>query len=210
MEKYPKIETLLKRDTATFGVIDGEWCLPEFEYLKNNAWLFTEKIDGTNVRVAWLPKESGDFELRFGGRTDNAQMPTFLLSKLQDLFNEFDWATNFPDGIVLYGEGYGAKIQKGGGNYIANGVDFALFDIKIGDWWLKRNDVEGIANNLSIKCVPIVGEGTLKEAIKFMCDGLQSTYGSFPMEGLVVKPKVDLFARNGQRLIGKIKTGDFK
>ena len=38
----------------------------------------------------------------------------------------------FPDGAaVLYGEGYGAKIQKGGGNYRAD-QDFVLFDVRVG------------------------------------------------------------------------------
>lgn len=210
MKEYSKIETLLNRDKITFGVIDGEWRLPEFEYLKDNIWLFTEKIDGTNIRVGWQPKENGEYELRFGGRTDNAQVPTFLLNKLQDLFVEFDWAGQFPEGVILYGEGYGAKIQKGGGNYIAGGVDFALFDVRVGEWWLRRDDVEGIADALGIRCVPIIGEGVLGEAIDLVRRGVQSTYGAFSMEGLVVKPKVDLFARNGQRLIGKIKREDFK
>lgn len=210
MEKYPKIETLLNRDMQTFGVIDGAWRLPEFEYLRDNVWVFTEKIDGTNIRVGWQPKENGEYELRFGGRTDNAQIPTFLLNHLQDLFSEFDWGADFPDGVVLYGEGYGAKIQKGGGNYISNGVDFALFDVKIGEWWLRRDDVEGVASKLGIKCVPIVDEGILREAIRVVQNGLGSTYGDFPMEGLVVKPAVDLYARSGRRLVGKIKREDFK
>lgn len=79
MLEYPKIETLLNRDPKTFKVIEGQWRLPEFAYLADAEWLFTEKIDGTNVRIQW---EEG--VLRFGGRTDNAQMPTVLLAELQD------------------------------------------------------------------------------------------------------------------------------
>jgi len=210
MKEYPKIETLLNRDKATFGVIDGEWRLPEFEYLRDNIWLFTEKIDGTNIRIGWEADDIGEFRLLYSGRTDNAQMPTFLLNKLHELFRDYDWAGQFPDGVTLYGEGYGAKIQKGGGNYIADGVAFALFDVKVGEWWLRADDARGIADTLGIQCVPFVGEGTLGQAVKMMRDGLKSAYGAFLMEGLVVKPKVDLFTRRGQRLIGKIKTKDFK
>ena len=45
-------------------------------------------------------------------------------------------------------------------------VNFILFDIKIGNTWLKREDLEDIACQLGIIIVPIVGKGTIKEAIK--------------------------------------------
>jgi len=209
MEEYPKIQSIFKRDEKTHKFIEGQFSLPEFEYLKDNVWVFTEKIDGTNVRVGWLSDEKGEYKLRYGGRTENAQMPTFLMAKLQELFDEFDWASQFPDGIVLYGEGYGAKIQKGGGNYIPTGVDFILFDIKIGDWWLKREDVEGIAQLLGIRVVPIVGEGKLDDAVLGIKKGVPSTFGDFLAEGMVLRPKVELKTRSGHRIITKIKHRDF-
>jgi len=209
MEEYHKIQSIFKRDEQTHKFIEGKWSLPEFEYLKDNLWVMTEKIDGTNIRVAWEEKPSGEYELRFGGRTDNAQIPTFLLSKLQDLFSDFDWAGQFPDGVTLYGEGYGAKIQKGGGNYIPDGVDFILFDVKIGSWWLRREDVEGIADKIGVKCVPIVCRGTIAEAIDIVKDGLKSTFGEFTAEGLVLKPEIDLFTRSGYRIVTKLKGKDF-
>lgn len=58
MIEYPKIETLFDRDEVTHKVIVGKWRLPEFEYLQNNNWSFTEKIDGTNVRVMWDKEKS--------------------------------------------------------------------------------------------------------------------------------------------------------
>jgi len=209
MEEYPKIQSVFKRDEKTHKFIDGDWSLPELEYLKDNVWIFTEKVDGTNVRVAWQPKPNGEYELRFGGRTDNAQMPTFLLSRLQDLFNEFDWAGQFPDGVLLFGEGYGAKIQKGGDNYISDGVDFILFDVKIGHWWLRREDVEGIAQSLDVKVVPILGEGKLDDAVAGIKRGIQSTFGDFLAEGMVLRPKVELKFRNGNSIITKLKHKDF-
>ena len=55
MEKYHKIMTVFKRDPETKykTLLMGEWALPEFEYLCCNPWVFTEKIDGTNIRVNW-------------------------------------------------------------------------------------------------------------------------------------------------------------
>lgn len=27
--------------------------MSEFDYLKDNTWIFTEKVDGTNIRIMW-------------------------------------------------------------------------------------------------------------------------------------------------------------
>jgi len=207
MNKYPKIESLFKRDEA-YKFIEGEFRSPEIEYLKDNIWFFTEKIDGTNIRVLW----DGIKNVEFKGRTDNASLPGFLFKKLMELFPVDKFNTNsqaFPP-MCLYGEGYGAKIQKGGGNYIPDGVDFILFDILIDNWWLERENIEGIAENLEIQCVPIVGEGTIQDGINLIKNKLTSTFGDFLAEGIVLKPKVTLFARNGGRIITKLKHKDFK
>ena len=93
-------------------LIEGEWTLPEFEYLAGNAWTFTEKVDGTNIRVIF--KDSG---VTFGGRTEDAQIPAKLVERLNERFLPMvaKLGEVFVDGAaVLYGEGYGAKIQKGG------------------------------------------------------------------------------------------------
>ena len=213
MIEYTKIQTIFKRDMSVKGapIIPGAYTMPEFEYLKDNVWVFTEKVDGTNVRVAW------DGEQRvFGGRTDNAQKSTFLLSHLQQLFPDREaFVQHFPlvlgsqTDVILFGEGYGAKIQKGGGNYIPNGVGFILFDVLVGDWWLRREDVEDVAAHFGLRTVPIVGDGTLADATKMVQDGFLSAWGNFPAEGLVLRPKVELRTRAGHRLITKLKTRDF-
>lgn len=132
MEEYPKIQSLFKRDDRTHKFIEGEWALPEFEYLKDNLWRATEKIDGTNIRIDWNAQTQ---VVLLGGKTDNAQMPAFLLSRLQVLFPREKFLALYPElSMTLYGEGYGAKIQKGGGNYIPDGRDFALFDVLIDGW----------------------------------------------------------------------------
>ena len=207
MKEYPKIQSIFKRDERTHKFIEGEYALSEFAYLENNLWEATEKIDGTNIRVGW------DSELQtvtFGGRTDNAQTPTFLLAKLQLLFPKEKFLALYPElSMTLYGEGYGAKIQKGGGNYIADGCNFALFDVFIGYWWLYRDDVEDIASHLGIECVPLVGNCVLQGAIGWIKDGLTSAYGNFQAEGMVLKPTVGLKDRRGHRIMTKLKHKDF-
>ena len=206
MREYPKIQSIFKRDEKTHKFIEGQWSLPEFEYLQNNQWIFTEKVDGTNIRIIW------DLEtVRFGGKTENAQIPAFLVSKLQDLFPVEKFQKYlYESSLCLYGEGYGARIQKGGGNYKADGVDFVLFDVLIDEWWLKREDVEDIASKLGIETVPIEYRGTIHDAIALIkSNSLYSKWGNFLMEGLVLRPEVELFTRNKQRIITKLKHKDF-
>lgn len=205
MKPYPKIESLFKRDDK-FKFIEGEYRLPEFEYLADCAWLFTEKLDGTNVRVMW----DGE-KVRFGGRTDKAQMPVFLYDKLVEMF-PVDKFKDY-DPMCLYGEGYGARIQKGGGNYIPDGVSFILFDVLIGDWWLKWEDIRDVGNKLGIDVVVAYYEGLvgkpLNEAVKMVKGYLKSAWGNFEAEGIVARPMVDLKTRAGHRVITKIKGKDF-
>jgi len=208
MNEYHKIQTVFLRDPTTNykTLLEGQYALPEFDYLKYNEWQFTEKVDGTNIRVMF----DGE-TLTFGGRTDRAQIPAFLVNRLNerflpqiDLFKE-----HFPEGVCFYSEGYGAKIQKGGGNYRPD-QDIVLFDIKIGGWWLKREDVESIAEIFNLDVVPIVGSGPLWKMVVWAKDGFDSQWGSFIAEGIVARPTIELKARNGGRIITKLKYKDFK
>ena len=204
MRSYPKIETLLNRDPKTHRVMEGVWRLPEFYYLAGNSWYFTEKVDGTNIRVIW-----DGAKIEFRGRTDKATIPPFLLEKSEILFTTDKMRNVFDGPACLYGEGYGARIQKRGADYIPDGVDFVLFDVLIGDYWLRRNDLEDVADKLQIKVVPVVGIGSLYDAIEMAREGFTSKWGPFTAEGLVVKPLVQLLRRDGSRIIGKIKHRDF-
>ncbi len=208
MKTYHKIKTLWKRESKKpCNMIIGEYALPEFELLKDLKWVATEKVDGTNVRIMW----DGD-KVRLGGKTDNAQMPLHLVEKLNELFggevNEQLFEQTFDCGdVCLYGEGFGEKIQSGG-NY--GKVNFVLFDVKIGEWWLKREDVEDIARKLCVKIVPIMFESTLDELSEKAAEGFKSNWGEFMSEGLVARPSCELLARNGERIIVKLKHKDFQ
>lgn len=210
MQPYHKIQTVYKRDPETNHktLLEGDYSLPEFAYLANNQWVFTEKVDGTNIRVIY---DGWGSELRFAGKTENAQIPPALLANLQDTFlHQHDhFVNNFRLGVCLYGEGYGAKIQKGGGNYRPD-QGFVLFDVQIYGWWLHRNDVEDIAAKLGIDVAPVVGCGTLHDMVAMARAGMKSTWGDFQSEGLVARPATELRTRDGQRVITKIKCRDFR
>jgi len=209
MKQYPKIQTIFKRDMSNKGkIMLDTFSSPEIGYLANNTWGFTEKVDGTNIRVMWKRGESR----KFGGRTDNAQIPATLIERLEELFSleKLDAAIiSTVDALTLYGEGYGSGIQKGGGKYKPDGVDFVLFDVLVDEWWLKRNDVENVADSLGIDTVPTIGFGTLMTAVEIVKAGISSWWGDFPAEGLVLRPTVELKNRAGHRIITKIKHKDF-
>ena len=217
MAEYQKIQTLFKRDEKNI-IIPSIFTLPEFEYLKDCKWEATEKIDGTNMRVE-LGLGYGGYEMDFKGRTDKADIPKHLLEKMHSLFDEEKLIDYFYSedkdeipNITLYGEGYGMKIQKGG-NYIKDGVDFILFDVRIGNWWLSRDACEKIVTDLNLKIVPLMGYMTIQEAIDFVKKGFKSTIAEnkdYDAEGLVLKTPYGLRLRNGERLITKIKTCDFQ
>ena len=204
MKEYQKIHTIWKRDDKGH-VTPGKYSLPEFEYLKDVLWEFTEKVDGTNVRVNWDGGAS-----QYGGRTDNASLPAGLVQHLRDRVTETNLASVFgTDAVTLYGEGYGAKIQAGGGNYKPDGQGFVLFDVLAGNWWLKRGDVEDVALKLGIPVVPLVLIGTLADAEKKVAAGFDSTWGPFRAEGLVGRTPLGLKDRRGDRLLVKLKTKDY-
>lgn len=127
--EYHKIETLFERDEKTKKLIEGKFRNETIGYLKDNKWQFSEKIDGTNIRVFW-----DGHKVSFYGRTDKAQIPALLTNRLMELFggevNEQMFEQKFGETpVMLVGEGYGEKIQSGG-NY-RKGQDFILFDVLI-------------------------------------------------------------------------------
>ena len=211
IKEYHKIETLFERDIATKQLVVGKYRNSTVEFLKDNVWQFTEKIDGTNIRVHW-----DGHKVSFAGRTDRAQIPKHLLARLEELFggevNEEMFEQTFGEKeVTLYGEGYGDKIQTNG--YI-DGVDFILFDVFVGDLPLTRESIEGIAEVFDIGVVPVLFEGTLQDGIDYVRQHTKTTicagfYGAY-MEGLVARPKVEVSDRLGNRVIVKIKYNDFK
>ena len=206
--EYTKIPNIFKREE--FGknrLIEGEYATAELKYLANIPWVWTEKVDGTNIRIIW-----DGHAVSFGGRTDKAQIPENLMKRLNELFGGTNKEEIFEQKfgetpVILFGEGFGEKIQKDGGLY--GSVDFILFDVFCGGMYLKRESIEDIANAFNIKTVPIVNIGTLPEAVEFIRQHPQSHLRNAEMEGVVCRPIYELSDRTGKRLIVKIKCRDF-
>lgn len=209
MKEYEKIETIFARDEKTKKLNENIYRNETIEFLKDINWEFTEKIDGTNIRIIW-----DGHKVSYYGRTDKAQIPSQLMNRLVELFggnvNEEMFEQKFGDTpVMLVGEGYGAKIQKCGGDYRKDN-DFILFDVCINDNYLSREDVKNIANYFNIDVVPTIMIGKLQEGIDFVKGKPNSKIGTAKSEGLVARPLIELKDKNGKRIIAKIKVCDFE
>jgi hypothetical protein len=204
MTEYHKIETLYERDPKTFKVIPTALRNPVYGLIKE--WEFTEKIDGTNIRCMWQ-----DGKLTLGGKTDSAQIHADLVRWLYDNVSAEKLAEIFPDTTaVIYGEGYGAGIQKGA-NYNPT-KKFIVFDVLVaGKWWLNWANTCDVARKLGLEVVPFIGTMTLEAATEMVHQGFQSRLadGKARAEGLVGRTAEPLFDKKGDRLIVKLKTRDF-
>lgn len=245
---YQKINTIFMRDAKNVIMPYDSFTEPEFEYLRGLKWRGECKIDGTNMRIevtkeivpsetSVIPSCAGvKFNVRYAGKTDNAQIPPKLLKFMEDNYpkekvfaslglkefipteeweSEHNWLEydQIPNIYTIYGEGYGAGIQKAGGNYIKNGVGFIVFDVKVNDIYLKTDTRDEIATKLGAPIVPLMGYFTLDEAIEYVRNGFKTGLWDnkdFIEEGLVLRTDLGLRNRMGKRLIVKIKYEDFQ
>lgn len=236
---YPSIDTLYTRDPITHKLVAGDYKEEIFSLIKE--WEWTEKIDGTNIRVQYHPIFDDDicddylaWEMKIGGRTENAQLPMgvvdyiqskLTVKKLHEIFGE--------KSVVIFGEGYGDKIQEGSGYIHPDDPvrqKFIVFDILVGEkYWLKREAVVGICESLGLDVVPLIevtpiptpsedhGEVLIWMdndpliATDFIKRGFKSKLGdgTKDAEGLVGRTRIPLFDAKHRRVIAKLRTEDF-
>jgi len=215
MKKYHKIENIFQRETTgTKKLLEGVYNNPTIEYLQYCLWIATEKVDGTGIRVYW-----DGHAITFGGRTEKSEIPSHLLAKLNEMFQNPETEQLFEQmfgekEVILFGEGYGTRIQKVGDLY-RDDVGFILFDIWVGSMdnglYLERKNVVQIAGALNLEVVPIVKTGILPELVKYVkSKPVSFLSGRAPMEGVVARPALELCSRDGKRIITKIKVCDFE
>jgi hypothetical protein len=185
-------------------------------------WFATEKIDGMNIRVGLTPEG----KVLIGGRTDNAQLPVPLFAYLQETFTPEKMQAAFEkneDGtwpeVVLFGEGYGEKIQNGGG--YRKGVSFRLFDVLVGKWWLEWDSIVSVADGLGVRVAPVFAMGERwfptceAELQDVLAGGLSPVSqeeggGQKEAEGIVARADPMLYDKFGNRMMWKLKFSDFR
>lgn len=223
--EYPKIHSLWKREGWYFdqnkkrspdyqlgrqSFIIGDYAEPEFAAIRE--WEVDEKIDGTNIRIFYR-----DGKVSFGGRTGNAQLPCHLLDYLTASFGHWNLSKVFPieedkphPNVILFGEGCGPKIQKNGEKY-AKEPSFILFDVMANGWWLKREDVHKIAEELLIPSTPYLGVFKTDEIVELVKSKpnswLSPDYGM--MEGVICRSSPLMLYRKGTPIMWKLKCKEF-
>ena len=218
--EYHKIQSLYKRNSDG-RFIDAAYSTDILALLTETSVPFrwTEKVDGTNIRIQLFP--NGSFKV--GGRTNNAQIPATLL---QHLYSDLDLTERqreynvVQDGpIVIYGEGFGGSIQNMGEIYGPE-PQFIVYDIwvqdetnRLGGYWLYPNEVKGITNAFDLPTTHCYGIGPINEA-EYMVkhadyESALTTDKSLPPEGVVGTPVTQLYDRRGQRVIVKMKGRDY-
>lgn len=210
MKEYHKIETIFERDMqGTKKLIEGKYRNECVEFLKDNEWIWTEKVDGTNIRIYW-----DGHKVSFGGRTDNAKLPNQLVQRLIVLFAGETNAQLFEQKfgameVTFYGEGYGGKIQSGGA--YKKEQDFILFDVMVGNTFLQRENIEEIASAFNLDVVPVIFDGNIMSAVAYVKNKPLSKISEQEKEseGLIGVPKARLTDFRGNRVIVKIKVCDF-
>lgn len=207
---YHKIETLFEFDKETKRFNTGKFYNKSVELLKENNWLFTEKIDGTNFRIIW-----DGHRLTYGGRTENSTFSKEQIEYIEkNLVNEIKETlieSMFMERqIIIYGELYGTKIQNGRLYTDGLGISFKVFDIKVGELFLTYDNMKDLANKLEYDFVPLVLVGTINDGINFVKKTELSTFSKAKLEGLVGKPVGDFRDRNGKRIVVKIKKRDIE
>lgn len=200
----------------------GEWMSPTY--------------DEADQLIFPLDQMKGaEFHVYYKGKTDNADIHPNLLRHLQEQyptdkvlaalglkrfipkeeFADHKWQSidDIPQRYTIYGEGYGAKIQKAGGNYLSQSNGFIVFDVKVDDLYLLCSARDEIAAKLGAPVVPFIGMMTLDEAIQYVRTGFKSRIAEnkdFMAEGLVIRNELGLKTRRGERIITKLKTCDFQ
>ncbi len=223
-------------------LIPSEWVVSEKLDGMNIRVSLEEEIDlEERPGLRWVVK--------YYGRGENSQFPPLMLEHLQKTFTfekmqrlwrcknncdicsgdgwvEYSAASSpvvcnnlSPYQITLYGEGYGAGIQTGGG--YNKDKTFRLFDVLVGETWLSRENVEDVARQLDIFCAPLIpphpdlAAWSFSGLTAFVKNGFLSSVAfeegeeKTLAEGIVAQTKIPLFNSRGQRLMFKLKTKDF-
>lgn len=217
--KYPKINTLFMRkytleECKQKKIKKNPIQIPTISNIAFNfikSWVIQEKIDGMNIRIF----KNGEIR----GRTDQAAIPPKLLRYLNEIFTPEKMKEVFGDkDAVLFGEGFGTKIQPFGDKYLDH-QSFILFDAYINGMWTNVDKISEIAASFGVKSAPYIPwkqesrlmHWEMPDIIAFVESRPKSLISQkeLTMEGIVAKPYPMLLFQDGYPVYWKLKCKDF-
>ena len=176
---------------------------PLYYYLYHNEWIVRRKLDGQNLRVYW----NGEQAL-WNGKSDAFTCGTSLVEYMNSTFLEEIFEENFgrEKEVWLFGEHMGPKVQ---GNELNLTKDtFVLFDVKVNDTWLSKENVCGIAEYFGIPtCYDFMPEAPTASLCKIIAEVSEGKYKDW--EGVVAVPTVEIRDQQNHRIIVKVKNKDY-
>jgi ATP-dependent RNA circularization protein (DNA/RNA ligase family) len=215
--EYPKINNLYKRITEgpdKGRITYGDYTEPEFESI--DRWKYTEKIDGTNVRIIMNHNCLYETEITILGKTDRSVFTPKSLEYLKNMFSVEKLLEIFDSKTTIFGELFGKGIQEPQGSiYNSDGYSFMIFDILMEDennvWWLEFDNVQDIAKEIGVESVPILGIGDKQEIFEFVRNEHKSTISDQIMEGVVATSYPMMYYRKERKPIRfKLKVKDIR
>lgn len=176
-------------------------------YENNIPMLASEKIDGTSIGIKW----DGE-RISFIGHTEKSQIAPRYLEYLNNRFGtkEFESCVEeiFGDKpVTLYGEGISKDYNV---HYGFPDGEFIFYDVQLANGkFMNQTSLGDIAEKLGLK-MPYTKCFTIQQAIDFVKQRPMSKLDpSVRMEGLVLRPLIELYMNNDERVICKVKVRDF-
>lgn len=223
-----KYEPPVSVQASRFGLIDkGDPRLLKFtdidrlnkfgNVLEGLEVVITEKIHGTNVRIATI-----DGELLVGSRQMQRKEPPAneistnwfwyptqndaLRYMLYELSRNPDESLNQ---VILFGETYGSSVWSKF-HYDVNGLNFRAFDIMVNGRYLDYPEFNKITRNYGIPTVPVDYYGIWNpELAAHLAQHHSNLTRSHIREGIVVRTTTEMMGRKVGRYIFKILNPDF-
>jgi hypothetical protein len=208
---YPKMYAPLKR--ATSGRLKGRLTPEPLDDDATAAmrmrFVFTEKVDGTNIRVHW-----DGYSVSFWGRTSRTKLHPELVEYLSSVFTEEAMEATFQDRkVTLFGEGIGKKIQSG---LYGDDYKFVMFDTffeqdydsPLRGIWSEPMTIFQLSRVFNVPSVEQFSvTGTLREGIRDLPFG-RSRLADVESEGWIATAVGGLLTRTGKRIKYKLKAKD--
>lgn len=187
--------------------------------------VITEKIHGTNFRAGWVPFEATSLwkkflelvklapKWQFVYGSHYVQLSDKLLYKgyyeqnvYAKMVSKYKLKERLQKGDVIYGEIYGAGIQKGYTYGLKDDIDLVVFDIQRNGEYLGYEEFEENAfYGYSLPLAPRIFEGKYKDCdVSTLCQGPSILAPDQKIrEGCVVKPIEEgkLLPRKGAKVI---------
>jgi len=166
-----------------------------------------EKIHGTSAHIKY---HEGEITFFSGGGKHETFVALFDLEKLAEAFKAIGH-----DEVTIYGESYGGK-QQGMSDTYGKEARFVAFEVKVHDCWLNVPNAHDVVTKLDLEFVHYekgpaeldwLNEQRDAPSVQAKRNGIEEDK---LREGVVVRPLMEMWKSNGERVMCKHKHDKFR